>query len=137
MANRFSDNVSAYAINATTGTLTPVGTTAAVPNTNPRSVAVDPSGKFAYVANYGTGNVSVFTIHPTTGALTNIGTVAAGGGSASVTVDPSGKFVYVANEVSNTTSAYSINAGALTSAGSVPAAEFASPVSVATTGTIQ
>jgi hypothetical protein len=36
------------------------------------SVAVDPSGKFAYAANMGTGTVSGYTIDPTTGALTAI-----------------------------------------------------------------
>jgi DNA-binding beta-propeller fold protein YncE len=33
---------------------------------------VDPTGKFAYVANYGAGNVSGFAINSTTGALTAV-----------------------------------------------------------------
>jgi DNA-binding beta-propeller fold protein YncE len=36
-------------------------------------VAVDVSGKFAYVANFNSGDVSVFTIDPHTGALTPVG----------------------------------------------------------------
>lgn len=38
-------------------------------------MAVDPSGKFAYVANADSGNVSMYTIDASTGALTLIGTI--------------------------------------------------------------
>ena len=52
----------------------------------PFSVSVDPSGKFAYVANSGSNDVSAYTINATTGALTPIGAVvAAGTGPRSVT----------------------------------------------------
>ena len=79
--------------------------------TVPSSVIVDPSGKFAYVANVLSNDVSAYTINATTGALTSIGApVAAGTNPLSVTVDPSGKFVYVANGASNNVSAYTINA---------------------------
>ena len=45
---------------------------------DPQSIAVDPAGKFAYVANGGCdggvgGYVSMYTINPTTGALASIG----------------------------------------------------------------
>jgi len=67
-----------------------------------QSIAVDSSGKFAYVANAGclyfAGNVSMYKINPTTGALASIGSpVPADLGAHSVAVDPSGKFAYVAN----------------------------------------
>ena len=77
--------------------------TIATGGVGPQSVAVDPTGKFAYVANEGCltslpGNVSMYTINPTTGALTSIGSpVATDFGADSVAVDPSGKFAYVAN----------------------------------------
>ena len=51
---------------------------------NPASVTVDPTRKFAYVANIGSGNVSGYTINPTTGALTAIGTFTAGLNPASI-----------------------------------------------------
>jgi 6-phosphogluconolactonase len=95
---------------------------------------VDPTGKFAYVANQGcadafTGRVSMFTIDPSTGALTSTGTPADTGdfGADSVTVDPSGKFVYGANWGSGdgpgSVSSYTINptTGVLTSIGTIPA----------------
>ncbi len=65
-----------YTINATTGALTSIGTIAA--GTSPISMAVDPAGKFAYVANSRnqTGSVSMYTINATTGALTPVGTIA-------------------------------------------------------------
>ena len=112
----------------TSNTLTfTIATGAAYPN----SVAVDPTGKFAYVANSGTNNVSMYTINGTTGALTLIGRIDAGIGPASVAVDPSGKFIYVANESNfdslvGNVSMYTIDStsGALTSMGSPVAADF-------------
>jgi YVTN family beta-propeller protein len=130
VANQFSNNVSTYTINATTGALTSIDAGVAA-GTQPNSVTVDPSGKFAYVANSGSDNVSAYTINATTGALTSVGAaVAAGSAPASVTVDPSGKFAYVANYVSNNVSAYTIDAttGVL-SGGAVVAAGF-NPFSV-------
>ncbi len=118
-------NVFMYIINATTGALTSIGTIAA--GIDPASVAVDPSGRFAYAANAelfgGTGNVSMYTIDVTTGALTSVGTIAAGSNPLSVAVDASGKFAYVANLNSNNVSMYTIDAttGAWTSIGTIAA----------------
>jgi YVTN family beta-propeller protein len=95
------------------------------------SVAVDPTGKFAYAANGGSDSVSMYVINETTGALTSLGVIAAGTGPASVTVDRFGKFAYVANEGSNDVSLYTINSatGALVPIGTVAAET--SPKSVA------
>ena len=78
--------------------------------TKPASVAVNPSGKFAYAANWGSNDISVYTINATTGALTAGTAVAAGTNPSSVAVEPAGKFVYVANEIDSTISVYTINA---------------------------
>ena len=123
-----------YTINATTGALTSTGTISGnCPGLCfPSSVVVDPSGKFAYVANGGRlvvpYSVAMYTINATTGALTSIGTIAAGGDPVSVAVDPAGKFVYVATANATPGSAgsvsmYAINAttGALTSIGTIAA----------------
>lgn len=141
-------SVSMYTINATTGALTSAGTIASpcAPPPSPGScapfsVAVDPSGKFAYVANEGgfaPTSVSMYTISGTNGALTFIGTIAVGGGgrAISVTVHPTGKFAYVATQCAPAGSAgnvsmYAINAanGALTSIGTIVAG--LSPTSIA------
>ncbi|MGB8867112.1 MAG: IPT/TIG domain-containing protein, partial [Candidatus Sulfotelmatobacter sp.] len=69
---------------------------------DPQSIAVDPAGKFAYVASEGCsaqGYVSMYTINPTTGALASIGPPVPSNDEStdSVTVDPFGKFAYVAS----------------------------------------
>ena len=147
VANQTSNDVSAYTINATTGALIRIPCVVGVgvscngnnflTGTVPASVAVDPLGKFAYVANQTANDVSAYTINAATGALTRILCVvavgvdcninnnfSAGTGPVSVAVDPSGKFAYVANFNSKDVSAYTINAatGALTQ---IPCAEFA------------
>jgi len=124
--------VGTYAIDATTGALTSIGTIAAE---NPVWIAVDPSGKFAYVvnANFGSaGNVSMYAINATTGALASLGTIAAGTDPAAVDVDPSGKFAYVVNSGSNDVSMYTIDAmtGALTSVGTIAAGTVPAAVAV-------
>jgi 6-phosphogluconolactonase len=114
-------SVSMYTINSTTGALTSIGMIAA--GYGPDSVAVDPAGKFAYVANFGSNDVSMYTIDATTGALASIGTIAAGTSPVSVAVDPAGKFAYVTNFNSNDVSMYTIDAttGALASIGTIAA----------------
>src|SRR4030067_543747 len=88
VANDGSTNVSAYTINATTGTLTSVGAAVAA-GTNPVFVTVDPSGRFVYVTNSDSDDISAYTINASTGALTSIGTaVTAGGGPFVGTVPP-------------------------------------------------
>jgi 6-phosphogluconolactonase (cycloisomerase 2 family) len=118
-------NVSVYMVDPSNGALTWVENTAniGIPGAGPSMVAVDPSGRFAYVS--GGGLVTAFTIDQTTGALTptNPPTFAAGLNTLWVAVDPNDKFVYAANHgdfSSGTTpgsvSAYTIDSatGALT-----------------------
>jgi 6-phosphogluconolactonase len=120
-----SSSVSMYTINSTTGAMTSTGTIAA--GEIPGSVAVDPAGKFAYVANSSSNDVSMYSINATTGALASIGTIATGGVPVSVAVDPAGEFAYVANwtgyQIVGSVSMYTINAttGALTSIGTIAA----------------
>jgi DNA-binding beta-propeller fold protein YncE len=136
VANWGSASVSGYSIDPSTGVLARIdcdSTTAGVQDCPapgfPLSIAVDPTGKFAYVANYGNngnGNtVSAYTIDAGTGVLTRISCVPigppncsvdpgfpeflAGAGPVSVTVDPADKFAYVANYAGNSVSVYSIN----------------------------
>jgi len=106
----------------------------------PDSVAVDSSGKFAYVGDL-FGGVSAYTIDSTTGALSLVtgSPFAAGSGPRSVAVDPSGKFTYVANQcgvtctVNGNVSAYTIDSttGALTPVSGSPFAAGSFPLSVA------
>lgn len=121
VANLSDNTVSAYTVDAGTGALNAVGTPVATGLT-PLSLAVDPAGRFAYVANAG-NTVSAYAINAATGALTSVGgsPFLAGLAPNSVVVDPTGKFVYVTNYDNNTVSIFTINAatGALTAAGTV------------------
>jgi 6-phosphogluconolactonase len=129
VANVSSGNISGYSINPTTGALTPIvgspfpiDTQASPQAASPLSLAVDPTGKFAYSANF-LDTVSGYTIDSTTGALTSIpGSPFVLVGSPSfVIVDPRGRFAYVGTvdttaNVNRTIMGYSINrtTGALT-----------------------
>jgi 6-phosphogluconolactonase len=116
VADEFSNAVSLYGIDATTGALTPQGVFSA---TAPADIVVTASGKFAFVANYiQQGSISVFSINPTTGALVPVAgsPFQAGAYTLRVTIAPSGRFLYAANNGSNNISAFSIdgNTGVLT-----------------------
>jgi 6-phosphogluconolactonase len=137
--NSATDTISAYVMDRTTGALYPVPSSpfpqdpAGIggPGEFPRSVAVDPSGKFLFVANYYHQTVRAYQIDQNTGSLTQApgSPFPAGNNPLSVTVDLSGQFVYVANGYhggSGSVSAYSIdpNSGSLTP---VPGSPFALP----------
>jgi 6-phosphogluconolactonase (cycloisomerase 2 family) len=102
-------SVSAFSIGSN-GTLTPVPGSPFPAGVGPTSVAVDPVGRFAYVANFDDNTVSAYRIG-LDGALTP-GTGSpfpTGDRPASVAVDLLGRFVYVANSGSNDVSAYHIH----------------------------
>ncbi len=137
--------VGVYAINGSNGALTYVsstGTVAEFPGQaviDPAgallslapSVAVDPSGQFAYVTDNASNVVSAYAINGTTEKLTAVpgSSFAAGTSPTAVAVDPSGRFVYVANASSNNVSAYALNSntGALTTIAGSPFAVGTSP----------
>jgi YVTN family beta-propeller protein len=143
-------SVLTYTINPTTGALT--STTGGINGTGTNgtpeffnSVALDPSGKFAYAADGGafpegsfggSTSVSMYTINSTTGALASIGTIVAGTGPDSVAIDPAGKFAYVTNIGSNDVSMYTIDAttGALASIGTIVAGTGPDSVAIDPTG---
>jgi len=114
VANIGSNSISQYLI-GTNGILEPM-IPASVPagthpSTQPWAVTVDPSGKYVYVANWGTSDVSAYTIDRSTGNLTQIDADSGPVGiqnfhavsrADSITVDPSGRYVYVANFANGT-----------------------------------
>ena len=112
-----SGGVSGYLIDATTGALTPIAGSPFASGRGPESVAVDPSGRFAYVANFVDNSVSGYTINSTTGALMPLpGSPFPASFPVSVAVDPTGRFAYVASFARGSVSGYTIsaNTGALT-----------------------
>jgi len=106
------------------GTLVPIMGPLPTTGAQPASLAINPLGTFAYVANYGDGSVSQFMIG-NEGALQTIpnepATVPAQSGSSYVIVDPTGNYVYVTNQSAGTISEYSIGMhGGLTNIGTTP-----------------
>jgi 6-phosphogluconolactonase (cycloisomerase 2 family) len=110
-----------FTINPTTGVLTSIGKISA--GGDPTAVTIDPTGKFAYVANQ-LNNVSIYRIDALTGALSAVGISPAGLGPMSLAIDPTGKFAY-AGDISSNNLVYSFNidanTGLLMNTGSVPA----------------
>jgi 6-phosphogluconolactonase len=138
------NSVSAYTINATSGALKKVKRSPFGAGTAPSGVAVDPAGKFAYVANYSSNNVYAYSINATSGALKKVkgSPFKAGHYPYGVAVDPSGKFVYVTNSDVNPSqssggsgniSAYTVDAtsGALKKVKGSPFAAGSNPYGVA------
>jgi 6-phosphogluconolactonase len=81
-ANKTSNDISAYTINATSGALTPVKGSpfGAGRRRGPIGVAVDPTGKFLYLTNYRSNDVSAYTINAISGALKRVKGSPFGGG---------------------------------------------------------
>ncbi len=59
-----------YAIDATTGALTPLPGFPVATGANAYSITIDPTNQFLYVADDGAAHVSGFTLDASTGALT-------------------------------------------------------------------
>jgi 6-phosphogluconolactonase len=108
VAGYFDNVVFQYAV-GTNGALTPMATVAT--GSHPASIVVDPSGKYAYVAN-AVGSISQYTI--VSGAFTPMTPATVGTSQATwVTIDASGKYLYSTS--GTTVSQYTIGTnGALT-----------------------
>jgi 6-phosphogluconolactonase (cycloisomerase 2 family) len=115
--------ITSYRINAQDGSLTPMSEVAT--DTKPRRIALDPYGRWAYVAHERNRVISVYSIdsdgvlHP----LSDVSEPGSGNprtwGPNSLVVDPSGRFVYAHYASTNEIQAFAMDAstGALTSVG--------------------
>src|SRR5271170_6300334 len=135
VANSGSNNVSAYTVDPTTGSLTTITGSPFAAGNLPLAIAVDSTGSYAYVANQMDATISAFAVDRTSGVLTEISgsPYTTGPAPDSVAIDPSSSFVYVTNSTAGTVSAYAITAGsgALTAVSGSPFATGGSPSSVA------
>jgi 6-phosphogluconolactonase len=91
-----SHDVSAFAVDPTTGALTVVHGSPFAAGTDPQAMVFD-GIESLYVANAGSDNVSVYAIDGNTGALTPGPPVAVGTSPTSIISDPDGSQIYVAN----------------------------------------
>jgi len=134
VANQNDNDISAFAVDYTSGALTAGVGSPFTGVSGPRNVAVCPSGQLLYVANGNTNGISGYQINLTTGTLTPAPGSPFAGGTAprGITVDPTGSFVYVANSGDNTISGYAINGnnGTLTPVPGSPFAAGTSPFGI-------
>jgi 6-phosphogluconolactonase (cycloisomerase 2 family) len=144
VVNQGSNNISIFSIMPDTDIgggpgLPSIGTLGLPAGTSvPRAVAIDPTGRFLYVAGGPAatpGTVSAYTIDAASGNLTSIAgsPFAAGQAPAAVSADPTGAFLYVTNSGSGNVSVYAIDStsGVLSP---IPAPTYptgANPVSIA------
>jgi 6-phosphogluconolactonase (cycloisomerase 2 family) len=65
-------------------------------------LSIEPTGRFAYLANFASNVITSYAINEMTGELTEVGTPQpAGVGPVSIAIDPSGQRMYVANRTSD------------------------------------
>ncbi len=112
--NNGGRTVSVYRIEAS-GALSALGAVPAGDRSN--AVAVDPTGNFAYVANYA-GNVSAYRIGHAGGLDPVSGNACSGTGTQNcfpagtqpyaIALGPAGRYVYTANEYSHNVSGYTV-----------------------------
>jgi 6-phosphogluconolactonase len=113
VGNEDSNDVSAFAVNNTTGALTAVPGSPFAAGTDPKAMALYGSSAL-YVANAGSNNVSAYSIDEGNGALAPLSpgpsTIATGKSPTSVVVVSGASVIYVANHGgSNDISAFSID----------------------------
>jgi len=101
VANFSGTDISQYTIDPSSGALTPMSpatVAAGTPGAYANSVAVDPSGRYAYAVTQTDGTISQYTIG-SNGALTLKASTAVLPRSYpdSIAIDPSGKYAYVSN----------------------------------------
>lgn len=117
--NEMGNSVTAYAWDASAGTLTQIATAPTLPadyanaakNTT-AEVKVHPSGKFVYVSNRGHDSIAVFDVNPQTGALTPKGHVPSGGKTPrGLNLDPTGTWMLAAHQSSDNVTVFKIDAG--------------------------
>jgi len=96
VGNEDSNDISAFAVNDTTGALTAVPGSPFAAGTDPQAMASD--GSSLYVANAGSDNVYVYNIDVNTGTLAKSSTFATGKNPTSIVLGGSNSdFFYVAN----------------------------------------
>ena len=106
-----SGSVTAYSIDESSGSLT--FETAYAMEFDPKSLHVDPYGKFAYVPEYGSPAVHIYGIDRSTGSLTGRYTVETDSDPQAFAIDPSGFFAFMTQEESITRFSISRTSGNL------------------------
>ncbi len=122
-----------YRVDSASGALSPAGAGASI-SASAGTLRIDPTSRFAYVADPLTNTLSAYLIDQTDGTLAPVdgSPFATGANPHSPGFDPSGRFLYVANSGSHDISAYTVNgaSGALTNVAGSPFADTGNPDTV-------
>lgn len=137
VANPTGRTITTYAVDASTGELTGLGS--ALAGSYAEMLGIEPSGKFGYVPNYGDSTVSGFSVDAMTGALTSLGAPVATNQGAAISISflPAGGVAYLPNLTAATISTFTINpvSGALTPVGTpVPTGAYPSELKIDSIG---
>ena len=120
VGNEGSNDVSAFAVNSTTGALTAIPGSPFPAGIDPQAMAIDYGYSYLFVANAGSDNVFAYVIDPNTGTLGAPSTIATGMSPTSIVQGVQLGAVYVANHGgSNDISAFTTNASQNPADGSV------------------
>lgn len=103
VANTLSDSISGFAVDPTSGALTPVPGSPFATQTAPFGVTVDATGRYLYAPNRGSDTISAYSIDPATGQLFELlasspidsGPIATGEDPEFIAADPFGRAVVV------------------------------------------
>lgn len=112
--NEHGSSVTAYAFDATSGTLSPFQRLSTLPtdfkeNNSCADIEMHPSGKFVYSSNRGHDSIAGFAINPETGFMRAIGQAKTEKTPRSFNIDPTGRFLYAGGQGSGKLAAYRID----------------------------
>ena len=120
-SNEQGCSVTAYRLDAATGTLSALQTISTLPQgytarNTCSQIHLTPSGRFLYAANRGHNSIAGFAVDGATGHLAPIGQVSTEAVPSAFGLDPAGRFVFSAGSASGRLASYRINdeTGALT-----------------------
>jgi 6-phosphogluconolactonase len=112
--NEQASSVTAYRLDAATGTLAPFQTLSTLPdgyegqNTNAQ-IHITPSGEYLYAANRGHDSIACFAVDMASGRLTGLGQQPSEPIPRTFGIDPQGRFLFAAGQGSGRLAAYRIH----------------------------
>ena len=103
VVNHYTNKIAMFAINTSTGILSPLSTPSVSSGNDPRWISINPAGTFAYVTNYADNTLTIYSIG-NDGILTAVNTISAFSGPTQTAIHPSGNYAYVTNSTANSIS---------------------------------
>ncbi len=109
VTNQDSNDISAFAIDASTGLMTPVGGSPFATEPGPTAAVVSPDAQHLFIASRDSSSVLVYRI-AADGSLEAVGApLSVGGRPTKLAIDPAGKYLFAANQLDGSISSFSID----------------------------